>query len=301
MDKDVEGHSSAHEDKKNAKRPVAEGDTLKFVRELGADLAKGEFDLPPFPDTALKVQRSVRDPNADNQSLADIIATEPALAARLMRMANSAMMRRGPIVVTDIPTAISRVGLQMVQNAATSFAARQAFKPPPGSPCIDELKKLRSTSINVAAISYLLAKHVDATRKPDEAMLAGLLSSVGKFYIYTKASDYPGLFTDRRELDRLVAQWHTGVARAIVESWQFPETVAVAIDEQEVREKDRTTTADLSDILFIANIIARAGVKVAELLGDLDSLARLGIDAQKLHAILVDGEEEIQSMVSAMA
>ena len=83
---------------------------FQFVRQLGADLAAGEFDLPPFPDTALKVQQCVSDPDSDIQSLAAIVATEPALAARLMRMANSAMMRRGPMEVTDINTAISRVG-----------------------------------------------------------------------------------------------------------------------------------------------------------------------------------------------
>jgi len=273
---------------------------LAFVKQLGVELQKGEFDLPPFPDTALKVQECIRDPAADNQSLAAIIATEPALAARLMRMANSAMMRRGPIEVTDIPTAISRVGMTMVQNAATSFAAREAFKVPVGSACFGELNNLRRMSVSVAAIAYLLAKNVRSIRKPDEAMLAGLLSCVGKFYIFTKAADHPELFTDREALNSLIPRWHTGVAHAIVESWQFPDTIAGAVDEQEVKERDRAEPADLSDLLLIANIIARAGVKAAEQLGELDSLARMRMDAGKLHTLLQENEEEIQSLVSAM-
>ncbi len=291
---------SADQDEQATKPSRPDTATLEFVQQLAVDLEKGEFDLPPFPDTALKIQECIRDPNADNQSLAAIVATEPALAARLMRMSNSAMMRRGPIEVTDIPTAISRVGMDMVQNAAASFAAREAFKAPPGSPCMVELKSLRQTSVTVAAIAYLLARHVRSIRKPDEAMLAGLLNSVGKLYIFTKGADHPTLFADREELDRLVAQWHTGVAHAIVESWQFPETIAVAVDEQEVKQRERSGSADLSDLLFVANLIARAGVKAAEHLGDLDALARMGMDAENLHAILVEGEEEIQSMVSAM-
>lgn len=273
---------------------------LEFVKQLGIDLQKGEFDLPPFPDTALRVRECISDPSADNRSLAAVIATEPALAARLMRMANSAMMRRGPIEVTDIPTAISRVGMDMVQNAATSFAAREAFKTPPGSACIGELKELRRTSASVAAVAYLLAKHVRSIRKPDEAMLAGLLSSVGKFYIFTKAGDHPDLFVDRAAINRLIANWHTGVARAVVESWQFPESIALAVDEQEVKDRDRTSAADLSDLLFVANIIARAGAKAAEHLGDLDSLARMRIDAGALHTLLQEREDDIQSLVSAM-
>jgi HD-like signal output (HDOD) protein len=106
---------------------------FQFVRQLGMDLAAGEFDLPPFPDTPLRVQQTMNDPNATLADLAPIVASEPALAARLMRMANSAMMRRGPMEVTDITTAISRLGMDMVMNAAVTFASREAFKLPAGT------------------------------------------------------------------------------------------------------------------------------------------------------------------------
>jgi HD-like signal output (HDOD) protein len=309
MEKHVKDISSKHvnpfrdgtdEDEKAEEEAALDVAAFEFVQALATDLGKGEFDLPPFPDTALRVQECIRDPAADNRALAAVVATEPALAARLMRMANSAMMRRGPMEVTDIPTAISRVGMDMVQNAATSFAAREAFKAPPGSPCIGELTKLRSTSVTVAAIAYLLARHVRSISKPDEAMLAGLLSSVGKFYIFTKSADHPELFVDRKAIDDLVAQWHTGVARAIVESWEFPDSIAHAVDEQEEKQRERNAAADLSDLLFVANVIARAGFGAAEHLGDLDSLSRMRMDAATLHNILVESEEEIQSMVSAM-
>lgn len=275
--------------------------TMQFVRQLAVDLQKGEFDLPPFPDTALRVQECIRDPSSDISSLAAIVATEPALAARLMRMANSAMMRRGPIEVVDIPTAISRVGTDMVQNAAVSFAAREAFKEPPGGACIGELRNLRKTSVETAAIAYFMAKRLGNLNKPDEAMLAGLLSAVGKFYIFTKASDHPDLFQDRETLEQLVADWHTGVARAIVESWEFPETIAIAVDEQEVEEKDRSQPGDLSDVLYLAKVVAETGATSLEQLAEHDTVKRLGINTSELQETLLASEEEIASMVAAMS
>lgn len=274
---------------------------FEFVRQLGMELAAGEFDLPPFPDTAMRVQRCVADADSDINSLGVIVASEPALAARLMRMANSAMMRRGPMEVTDINTAISRVGMEMVQNAAVSFAAREAFTFPKGSPFIEDLNKLRLHSVKVASLSYVLAKNSRFSGKPDEAMLAGLLHAVGKFYILTKAADHPELFTNREAVDELMAQWHTGVARAIVESWDFPESIAIGVDEQELKERDRISSADVSDVLFIANILARAGVKVASELGDLDALARLRMSNDALVQVLEDSEEEVQSMIEALS
>lgn len=273
---------------------------FSFVRQLGEELAAGEFDLPPFPDTAVKVQQCVRDPDSDIRQLAAIVATEPALAARLMRMANSALMRRGPIEVQDINTAISRVGMAMVQNAAVSFAAREAFQFPPGSAFLDELNKLRKHSLRTAAISYVIARYSKFNGNADEAMLAGLLHSVGKFYIFMKAADHPELFEDKDAIQNLLSQWHTGVARAIVESWDFPETVSIGVDEQELKERDRIAAADLSDVLFISNILARAGLRAATELGDLDALARLRMTAEELAELMSEKEEELQSMIDAL-
>lgn len=282
------------------KKISKDGAVFEFVKQLGSDLAKGEFDLPPFPDTALKVQECINDPDSDIQSLASIVATEPALAARLMRMANSAMMRRGPLEVSDIPTAISRVGMAMVQNVAVSFAAREAFQVPAGSACINDLNALRQESIKVAAISYSLAQKVSSIKKPEESMLAGLLNCVGKFYITMKASDHPALFSDRDALHSLQLQWHTGVARAIVESWGFPDAIAVAVDEQDIKERDRIGEADLSDVLFVSNLIARVGTKVAVELGNLDALARMRMSGEALAEHLEASQEAIDSMISSL-
>ena len=281
---------------------------FEFVRHLARDLSSGEFELPPFPDTALRVQRCVRDPNSCIQDLAAIVATEPALAARLMRMANSAMMRRGPFEVTDIDTAISRVGMSMVQSVAVSFAAREAFQLPPGSLCLDDLNQLRQQSVRAAAICYVLShslgSRVASIKNADEAMLAGLLNAVGKFYIFTRAGDHPELFQDRDSLEGLIAEWHTGVARAIVESWEFPETVAIAVGEWEVEERDCKLPADLSDVLFVANHLTCASASApdaARQLGDVDAVKRMCTTADELASILEEHDEELQSMTEAMS
>lgn len=279
---------------------VVRSPAFEFVRRLGENLAAGDFELPPFPDTAVRVQRCVDDPDSTVQELAAIVASEPTLAARLERMANSAAMRRGPIEVTDIPTAISRVGMAMVQNVAVAFAARKAFECPPGNPSIDELNSLRRHSIKVATVSYFIARYSSFGGKPEEAMLAGLLHAVGKFYIFMRAAEFPELFQDRSALDDIVARWHTGVARAIVTSWSFPDSVAHGVDEQEVKSRHRAGAADLSDILFIANLLSRAGFKAATQFGDLDALARLRTNPDKLVALLEEHEEDIQSMVDAL-
>lgn len=272
----------------------------KFVRQLGIALAEEDFELPPFPDTALRVQQCVNDPNSNVRQLAAIIANEATLAARLLRMANSVMMRRGPIEVTDLETAISRVGMAMVQNLAVAYVAREAFRCPAGSPSLQELNTLRRYSVRVATISYILGRYCPFGGKPEEAMLAGLLHAVGKFYIYMRAAEFPELFEDRPAIDDIVARWHTGVARAIVESWGFPPTVVQGVDEQEVEARHRAGAADLSDVLFIAKRLADSGLDSAAELGNLDALARLRTKPEGLAAIVEQRKADIESMVDAL-
>ncbi|MEM6544123.1 MAG: HDOD domain-containing protein, partial [Pseudomonadota bacterium] len=76
---------------------------------------------------------------------------------------------------------------------------------------------------------------------------------------------------------------------------------AVAVDEQELKERDRIGAAELSDILFVSNLIARAGNKAATELSDLDAMARLRMDGDKLFEVLEDNEEAIQSMIEALS
>ncbi|MEE4301946.1 MAG: HDOD domain-containing protein [Pseudomonadales bacterium] len=271
---------------------------FEFVKALASDLADGDFELPPFPDTAIRVQRCVADPNSDIKALASIVAQEPALAARLMRMANSALLKRGTLEVTDIPTAISRVGMDMVLNAAVAFAAKEAMRPPPGSACISAVEPLRRRSIQVAVIGFVLSRRLQTLGKPEEAMLAGLLHAVGQLYVYTRAAEHPELFSDREAIDALVQDWHTGVARAIVEAWGFPESIARAVCEQETQERDRKSDPELGDLLFVAIAVATSEGDLTERLEGCDPLARMGLSLEELEAMLAEQASVIENMVS---
>lgn len=278
---------------------------FEFVKQLGEDLTRNDFDIPPFPDTALRVQRAMDDPDMSMDSLSDIILSEPVLAARLMRMANSALLR-GSEEITDLKTAISRMGLDMVKNVAVSFAAKEAFHAPEGSALEDRLSSIRKHSIQVAVLAYFIGRKVEFVGKPDEAMLAGLLHAIGKFYILMRVDKFPELFSDEEALETLMAQWHNGVGRAIVESWGFTEMIAVAVDEYELTDRNESLPADITDLVLIANLIARAdgaqstAADETDPLAGLPSLARMKIDVADLRALLQESSEEISYMTQTM-
>ncbi|MCG3168536.1 MAG: hypothetical protein CALGDGBN_00033 [Pseudomonadales bacterium] len=277
---------------------------FEFVQQLARDLSDGKFELPPFPDIALRVREALNDPDVSVEKIARIVLSEPVLAARLLRIANSALMRRGANEITDVKTAIARLGFEMVRNAAVALALDSTFKAPETGPLRQHIERTRHHSVRVAVLSYVLARRLAKDSvKPDEAMLAGLLHGIGRFYILMRVDAFPTLFGHRDVLEDLLAQWHSGVGRAIVESWGFPEPVATAVDEHEVLDREHVGKADLADVVLAANLLARratpeqaAGAELAT----VPACVKLGLDESVAVGVLVESEEEIRSMSQAL-
>ena len=279
---------------------------FEFVKQLAVELADDNFTLPAFPDTALRVQDAINDPDVTIESLCSIVLLEPTLTACLLRIANSAMMQRGSFEVTDIKIAISRIGFAMVQTASVSLAANEVFKAPAGSLLSAYLEKVRKHSVMVCTFSYILAKNVTSDSNPDEAMLAGLLHAIGKFYILARADDHPELFTDVESLEKLLSDWHTSIGHAIIESWGFSEKIVNAIDEHEVVDREGPEEADTTDIVIVANILAKINddKSLEELELDLDSVPsvlRMKTDSEELMKLIQESEQEISAMMQALS
>src|SRR5271169_4804646 len=89
-----------------------------FIRTLAAELSRGNVDLPSFPEIAVRVRRILSDPKSSVNQVVRVVGSEPALAARLLRIANSASLNRSGRTVTDLRTAINRLGYNMVRSAS---------------------------------------------------------------------------------------------------------------------------------------------------------------------------------------
>jgi len=274
-----------------------------FVKQLAQDLSDGSFELPAFPDVALRVREALNDPQVSVDKIARIVLSEPVLSARLLRIANSAMMQRGSLEVTDVKMAISRLGFDMVRNTAVSLAVDSAFKAPAHGPLRRQIENTRRRSVRVAVLSYILAKRLADSVKPDEAMLTGLLHAIGRFYILMRAEAFPELFEHPDVLQGLLQDWHPGVGRAIVEAWGFPEPIAVAVDEHEVLDREHPGRADVADVVLVANLLASreaAGQANLSAMASIPACVKLKIDEQLGMRVLAESEEEILSMSQAL-
>ena len=159
------------------------------------------------------------DDNVSVGEIARLLGTDPALAARTLRVANSAMFYRGSRPITSLNGAVSQLGYKMVRNVALSFAAQQVFIGYGSRPLRDLVSAVWRHSVHAAVVAHMLAR-VRTKFNADEAFLAGLLHEVGKLYILMRAKDDEPLAS--RGFQSVLAAWHPRIGRAVIEAGSCP-------------------------------------------------------------------------------
>jgi HD-like signal output (HDOD) protein len=273
-----------------------------FIRSLASELSAGKVDLPSFPEIAVRVRRILSDPKSSVDQVVRVVGSEPALTARLLRIANSASLNRSGKPVNDLRTAINRIGHNMVRSASISFAMAQIRKSNKLVGLEDQLKQLWRESTSVAALSFVLAR--TCTRvNPDEALLVGMMHGIGKLYVLTRAVSHPELFTSGGMIDQIVGEWHASIGKAILENWEFPESMAQAVGEQEELARLEPDQADLSDVLAVAILMSRHSPSeehVVQALEGLPSSERLGLSEARIVSVMRDSALEVKALGAAL-
>jgi HD-like signal output (HDOD) protein len=286
----------------HAQAQPAEPTPSDFMRNLEAELAAGEVRLPSIPEVAERVQRALDDERATPTIVAQVVATDAALAARVLRLANSAAFNPSGQPVTDLPTAITRLGHQLVRCAAVAFALKQ-LKLSGGQGALQpQLQELWRKGTLVASLAYVLARDTKAVN-PDEALVTGLLHNVGRLYVLVRAHDHGTAFASGAAWDRVLHDWHPRIARAILQHWNFPAEIADAIGDQNAWDGPNPRAERLTDILVAATSLVPCAF-YRELLDDtVTSVApfqRLDLTAEDCRRLLAGTAQQVKSLRDAL-
>ena len=235
--------------------PLSDPEAFAFVQALASELSTGKVELPSFPDIALRVRNVLADDSVTPEKVVRVVGSEPALAARLLQLANSAALNFSGKPVTDLRTAVNRMGFNMVRSAAIAFAMSQLKK-------VDALKGLEkpldtlwARSAGVAAMSHAVARRL-AKVNPDTALLAGLLHGVGQLYILTRTAKHPKLFANVAVYHNIVRDWHSSIAKALLENWDMAEEIVDAVANYEDISRSHIGPTDLTDVLSVGYLLA---------------------------------------------
>lgn len=188
--------------------------------------------LPVLPATAMRVATLVQDMNASTRAVADAIGNDPALAARILRIANSPIYsfeRR----ITAIPAAVTAIGNQAIHMQVMMSATADAFDTE-----IQKSKVGRTIWEHSLAVGFA-AKEVCfelGMRGAEEGFLCGLLHDIGKLILLRYNFElYKQIAEESIERDMLTQEkayfgyTHDQIGALAARRWGLPEEISHVI------------------------------------------------------------------------
>lgn len=170
-------------------------DKRQIFQSIAASVVGGELAFPTSARVALKVRQALDDPDCHVEAAAKLVQAEPLLAARIVAAANSVAYNRSGREITDVRTAVARLGFRTVRSLAMALVTRQLAGTPAGKAEQAMAAQLWEHTAHVASLAHVIARHITKV-DPETAMFAGIVHEVGGFYLLSRAGGFPGLLDD---------------------------------------------------------------------------------------------------------
>lgn len=143
----------------------------------------GQVEIPALPELYMRLKAVIDSPTGNAAKMANLLAQEPALSMKILRMVNSpAFALRQQ--VTRVEQAVSLLGMGEVANIVLSATLLRSFPPQPGHRNLD-LHKFWEHSIATAIFARILGSmsHASAKIPLDDTFVAGLIHDIGKLML----------------------------------------------------------------------------------------------------------------------
>jgi putative nucleotidyltransferase with HDIG domain len=243
---------------------------------MNAELQDRIAQLPPLPQAVLALQATLQDESASVADCALRIRQDPALTARLLRLANSAFYGV-PGRVGGIDDAVQLIGLRSLRLLAMTAAVSMQFEPPRAP-----AGWLGAFWRHALAVAHLAQGLAELRGQPVErAYVAGLLHDIGRLVLATRRAPASDNGDDN----------HAEVGAAVARHWHLPPAVAQAIASHHAPAAGKDAGLSLVDIVHVADALAHGhgfGYGKPEHAPVIDAAAwqRLGGDALDLSALV---------------
>ncbi len=227
---------------------------------IAEEIAQEIERMPQFPESLMRLQKNMNDPNADFNSVANIIKTDSALTTEIIRIANSPIYML-PRKVDDVPTAVRMIGLKGVKNLILSFGVNKVFEKKYKKSLIDEVM---AHSYKVALYCSQIAKLKRMDPLIDDIYVAAMLHDFGKIITSTLQPELvekinaicvnKGIPLSSLE-DLTKGYNHSIIGSQLSEKWNFPEKFVQAIKYHHIPLEASPDYKSLVYVIYLGNEI----------------------------------------------
>lgn len=271
---------------------------------------KSEHPLPPLPAVATRLLDLINQ-DATLDDLAQVLATDPSMAARVLRVANSAALR-GATPVSSLTESFLRLGTMQLRQLILGLVFVHHF---PRRGAFDYVAFWRH-SLHVALAAQQLARHsVGLNPSGFDVYTAGLLHDIGIAYLNLAATTrYKEVIVEARSgteslasvEQRLLGVSHPEAAAYLLTEWRFPPAIVAACRYHDNPKEARESFRDLVRFVHVGDRLVWGlgfdnGAKRVGPDFDPSMLSEVGVEPALYETILAEIKEMAVQVESVLA
>jgi HD-like signal output (HDOD) protein len=247
--------------------------------------------LPILPTSLTQVLAAIDGDDFDVEKLVAMIEQEPAIAAKVIELANSSFYKRGSKAVTSLKSAFMGLGRDgLVEGVVNGFISKMT---PQSKVYFKQYGyKIWRHSLSTGLISKKLIGASSLKEHSAEGYLVGLICNLGDMIIYQLMIDafavvHPDCQPDSWAFKNLMITHSRKLTCQMAKYWHFPEDIVKALLVQDKLNDHRVlpkwfTEYPLACYVFEANLLSELEFRYLDKQFDAQTLSQTG--QQMLHS-----------------
>jgi putative nucleotidyltransferase with HDIG domain len=286
---------------------MADMATPKSPEQLVAEIG----ELVSFPEAAARIIEVVDDAESSDRQVAQALSLDPALAARVLRVANSAAYSTGTRA-DSVERAVKVLGRQRMRDLALGISAIRTFE---GIPIeVVSMDDFWSHSVYCGILANLIAE-LGPSKLVESAFTAGLLHDIGQLVLFMRAPEVSRQALRRVAVEgaeitmadaetALIGFSHMDVGLQLARAWRLPPSLTEPIGFHHRPQAARSYKEAVA-IVHVANswaVLAETGSDVLEDAPEIDAAAwtLAGVTPNDVTDLIERAEEQFKDMAALL-
>ncbi|MCF6235354.1 MAG: HDOD domain-containing protein [Gammaproteobacteria bacterium] len=271
-----------------------------------ASLVASASEFAILPTVYFKVDEAINDPCKSNHHLSQIINEDAVLAAKLLRIANSALFNF-PSRIDTISRAITVIGTQQLRDMVLSCSVIKTFNHLPAD--LVDMDSFWRHSMATAVAARLLATYCKELNV-ERYFVAGLLHDIGQLVLFSEIPDLICEVIQKARSMQLLLQdvelemvgfTHADVGALLMKLWKLPECLEEVVGHHHVPASAKVSIKEVAivhvaDLMTTALQLGRSGEFYAPELNN-EAWQSLGLSANVIPLIIQQLERQYQDAI----
>ena len=225
------------------------------------DVAKVASQSFVLPDICVRIRDMLDSDNASTDAIGDLIALDPALSSKLLKLANSSLFRFESQIDT-LSKAINVIGGEALYNLVMAETASSAFEH--FSSDVINLKRFWMQSVYAGLVAKHLAK-IAKVRGSERFFVLGLLHNIGELLVAVQA---PDLAIQCSQFDEKISPWkrqqqvlgcdYASCSAELMQAWRLPSQLYIPV--MHIHNENKALSSKEVGIIYCA---VRASIAMA--------------------------------------